>query len=141
MASNAMNTTNTSNAHQAILDSICCPITGQPMKDPVQGNDGHTYERSAITKWLTEKKALSPMTNQHMTVDHLKVNANIRYLCDQYHAGAFGTTNYKKNVIVKDTPEHKISCQVYRYPIEIEGCEKSNLHFKFNVDHVESRCR
>ena len=115
MASNA---TNTTIARQAILDSICCPITGQPMKDPVQGNDGHTYERSAITKWLTEKKALSPMTNQPMTVDNLKVNANIRYLCDQYHSGAFGTTNYKKNVIVKNTPEHQISCQAFRFPIE-----------------------
>ena len=137
MASNAMNTTNTSIARQAILDSICCPITGQPMKDPVQGNDGHTYERDAITKWLTEKKALSPMTNQPMTVDNLKVNANIRYLCDQYHSGAFGTTNYKKDVIVKNTPEHKISCQAFRYQMEIDGSSKSNLHFKFNVDGVE----
>lgn len=134
----AANATNTTIARQAILDSICCPITGQPMKDPVQGNDGHTYERSAITKWLTEKKALSPMTNQPMTVDNLKVNANIRYLCDQYHSGAFGTTNYKKDVIVKNTPEHKISCQAFRYQMEIDGIPKSNLHFKFNVDHVEN---
>ena len=134
----AANATNTTIARQAILDSICCPITGQPMKDPVQGNDGHTYERSAITKWLTEKKALSPMTNQPMTVDNLKVNANIRYLCDQYHSGAFGTTNYKKNVIVKNTPEHQISCQAFRYQMEIDGSPKSNLHFKFNVDHVEN---
>ena len=135
MASNA---TNTTIARQAILDSICCPITGQPMKDPVQGNDGHTYERSAITKWLTEKKALSPMTNQPMTVDNLKVNANIRYLCDQYHSGAFGISNYKKNVIVNDKPEHKISCQAFRFPIERRAPVKSNLHFKFNVDNVEN---
>ena len=36
----------------AIIDSITCPITAVPMTDPVQGNDGHTYERSAILEWL-----------------------------------------------------------------------------------------
>lgn len=124
MASNATNTTN-SPAHQAILDSICCPITGQPMSDPVQGNDGHTYERSAITKWLTEKKELSPMTNQSMTVSNLKVNSNIRYLCDQYHSGAFGITNYKKNILVASNPEYEIACQSYCFP--------NDIHFKFFI--------
>ena len=76
-------------ATQAILDSITCPITSMPMIDPVQGNDGHTYERAAIEKWLTEKKELSPMTNQTMKLSDLKVNAGIRYLCDEYHKGKF----------------------------------------------------
>ena len=39
----------------AIIDSISCPITQDVMRDPVQGNDGQTYERSAIVKWLNEK--------------------------------------------------------------------------------------
>jgi hypothetical protein len=29
----------------SLLDRILCPITGQPMKDPVVAADGHTYER------------------------------------------------------------------------------------------------
>ena len=32
----------------AIIETITCPITHCIMKDPVQGSDGHTYERSAI---------------------------------------------------------------------------------------------
>ena len=36
----------------AIIDSITCPITQDIMTDPVQGNDGQTYERSAIEEWL-----------------------------------------------------------------------------------------
>ena len=36
-----------------IRDSITCPITSDIMKDPVQGNDGHTYERAAILQALS----------------------------------------------------------------------------------------
>jgi len=70
-----------------IIESITCPINGTIMKDPVQGNDGQTYERSAITLWLTNHKSESPITKQYMTVNDLKVNAAIRFLCDKYHAG------------------------------------------------------
>jgi len=38
-----------------------CPITGQPMKDPVVAADGHTYERIAIARWL-ETSDKSPLT-------------------------------------------------------------------------------
>ena len=33
----------------AIVESITCPITGDVMMDPVQGNDGQTYERSSYS--------------------------------------------------------------------------------------------
>lgn len=72
---------------QAIIDSITCPITATIMKDPVQGNDGQTYERSAITEWLTNHQSCSPITKEYMTVADLKVNSSIRFLCDKYHSG------------------------------------------------------
>ena len=65
----------------AIIDSITCPITGDVMSDPVQGNDGQSYERSAIIQALNIKQE-SPITRQHMNVSDLKVNASIRFLCD-----------------------------------------------------------
>mgnify|MGYP003705996713 CR=1 FL=1 len=70
-----------------IIESITCPINGTVMVDPVQGNDGQTYERSAIVKWLTEHKQESPITKEPMTINDIKVNASIRFLCDKYHAG------------------------------------------------------
>tara|TARA_Y100000389_G_scaffold136173_1_gene133711 strand:- start:430 stop:573 length:144 start_codon:yes stop_codon:yes gene_type:complete len=33
---------------KAIEESITCPITQLPMKNPVTGSDGQTYEREAI---------------------------------------------------------------------------------------------
>lgn len=69
----------------AIIETITCPITHCVMKDPVQGSDGYTYERSAIISALTYKSE-SPMTRQPMTVNDLKVNVALRFLCDNYNA-------------------------------------------------------
>lgn len=69
----------------AIIETITCPITQCVMKDPVQGSDGYTYERSAIISALTYKRE-SPMTRQPMTVNDLKVNVALRFLCDNYNA-------------------------------------------------------
>ena len=41
------------------------------MIDPVQGNDGHTYEREAIENWLSRNKT-SPQTREFMDFCHLK---------------------------------------------------------------------
>jgi U-box domain/C2 domain len=38
-----------------------CPITGEPMRDPVVAADGHTYERKAIARWFQESNK-SPLT-------------------------------------------------------------------------------
>lgn len=82
----SMTTANTTNVFsEEVIQSLTCSITGEVMKDPVQGNDGHTYERSAIVEWLT-KHQTSPNTREPMTINNLKVNTNIRYLCDKYHA-------------------------------------------------------
>ena len=42
--------------NDAIIQTITCPITCCAMKDPVQGNDGNTYERSAIVAALAIKQ-------------------------------------------------------------------------------------
>jgi hypothetical protein len=34
------------------LDELTCPITLKAFQDPVFAEDGHTYERSAITEWI-----------------------------------------------------------------------------------------
>ena len=69
-----------------IESTLMCPITNDIMREPVQGSDGQTYERSAIIRWLNQKQT-SPLTNLPMHISDLKVNAAIKYLVDQYHAG------------------------------------------------------
>ena len=43
--------------------SFVCPLTLEPMTDPVTAADGHSYECEAITKWLRESN-LSPLTGE-----------------------------------------------------------------------------
>jgi Mg-chelatase subunit ChlD len=90
----------------AIIDSITCPITCDVMTDPVQGNDGQTYELNAIIHALNIKKE-SPITRQPMDVSDLKVNSAIRFLCDKYHQGVFGsvTINRDKPKVSSDSIE------------------------------------
>ena len=61
---------------ETIIQSITCPITADIMRDPVQGNDGQTYEREAIVQALNIKSE-SPITRAPMTVRDLQVNAAI----------------------------------------------------------------
>ena len=88
--------TSTSMDLTSIIEAITCPITADIMTDPVQGIDGQTYERSAIIQALNNKLE-SPITRCHMTINDLKVNASIRFLCDKYHSGAFGNNNTTTN--------------------------------------------
>jgi hypothetical protein len=50
-----------------------CPITGFPMLEPVVAADGHTYEKSAIARWLKTSDK-SPMTGQALVHKELVPN-------------------------------------------------------------------
>jgi hypothetical protein len=47
---------------------LCCPITKVLLKHPVKGTDGHTYEKTALRRWL-RMKGTSPLTRQPMTFE------------------------------------------------------------------------
>lgn len=50
-----------------------CPITQEPMRDPVVAADGHTYERSAIVRWL-QTSDKSPLTGSILPHKNLVSN-------------------------------------------------------------------
>ncbi len=109
----------------AIIDSISCPITGDVMTDPVQGNDGQTYERTAIIQALNIKQE-SPITREPMNVSDLKVNASIRFLCDKYHQGAFGSATIDRRKFKVSNDSIKLEDSVYKY--------NNKLMMTFNVN-------
>ena len=87
--------------NDAIIQTITCPITCCVMKDPVQGNDGNTYERSAIISALAIKQE-SPITREPMRTSDLKVNVALRFLCDKYHqALTSATTQSSQDILSK----------------------------------------
>ena len=48
-----------------IRDEFLCPITYELMREPVVAMDGHTYEKSAIEKWLKSNQT-SPRSGEPM---------------------------------------------------------------------------
>jgi hypothetical protein len=64
------------------IESLNCPITLQPMTEPVLAPDGHTYERNAIEGWLRQN-GTSPQTRQPMRIEDLVPNRIVRAIIDQ----------------------------------------------------------
>ena len=61
------------------MAAAICPITQEVMEDPVVCADGHSYERSAIEKWL-QTKSTSPSTNAPLLHKNLVPNHALRNL-------------------------------------------------------------
>ena len=64
-----------------VPDEFYSPITGELMNDPVSEPEGHTYERSAITKWLS-KNNTSPLTRNELAINMLKPNISLKKSID-----------------------------------------------------------
>ena len=64
-----------------------CPITQEVMEDPVVCADGHSYERSAIEKWLQTSNT-SPLTGavleSTLLIPCVIVRSQIQDLLERY---------------------------------------------------------
>ena len=67
-----------------VPNPFLCPITLDLMKDPVVAMDGHTYERSSITKWFASH-GTSPKTNEELTRKKLVPNHALRAMIIEWH--------------------------------------------------------
>ena len=68
-----------------ISELVVCPITHEPMVDPVSAADGQTYERAAIEQWLAEERErgavpISPLTGEPLKDTTLRPNFLAREL-------------------------------------------------------------
>ena len=71
------------NNNQNIDYNFICSITHEIMTDPVITSDGHTYERSAIEKWLNYNNH-SPMTREIITKDSIVPNIALRDIINKH---------------------------------------------------------
>jgi hypothetical protein len=63
-------------------DDLICPITLELFRDPVIAEDGHVYEREAITRWILEH-GTSPLTREPLQVNNLQSDHHLRRLAAQ----------------------------------------------------------
>ena len=71
------------NTETLIPNEYLCPITLSLMKDPVLAADGHSYERTAISKWL-QKHDTSPKNGNKLEHLNLTPNHAIRSLIEEF---------------------------------------------------------
>ncbi len=109
---------------RAIEESITCPITQIPMKNPVTGSDGQTYEREAIERWLRQHRT-SPHDRSTMNIESLKLNIALKFLCDKYHQETQGC---------KEKVETKTGTYNILLDHNLTKNEKNNLMLSFNVN-------
>jgi len=64
-----------------LRDEFCCPITRSLMSDPVLAGDGHTYDRTAIERWLRSHKT-SPKNNDPLPHQMVVPNHNLKRLLE-----------------------------------------------------------
>ncbi|KAI8006440.1 U-box domain-containing protein 43 [Camellia lanceoleosa] len=65
------------------LQSFYCPITGDIMVDPVETSYGHTFERSAIQKWLADCN-LCPITKSPLNASLLRTNKTLQKSIEEW---------------------------------------------------------
>ena len=70
----------------ALMGDLRCPITLEVMRDPVIAGDGHSYERSAIERWLSGHRT-SPLTGPVRESNELLPNHRLRALIQDLGEG------------------------------------------------------
>ncbi|CAM4820015.1 unnamed protein product [Rotaria magnacalcarata] len=72
---------------------LVCPITFSLFRDPVIAEDGHTYERESIIKWI-KHDSTSPLTREQISIAGLRPNHTVRNLVSEFRK-SLSTRNYK----------------------------------------------
>lgn len=76
---------------EPIYDAFLCPLTKQVMQDPVTLENGQTFEREAIEKWLREckesgRKPICPRTLRELRSTELSPSIALRHTIEEWSA-------------------------------------------------------
>jgi len=99
-----------------IMD-LCCPIGLEIMRNPVTLEDGTTYEKDFILKWL-KKSNKSPLTGSELKNKNFYENITLRTFIDQ---------------IVEKYPELEEQRYSNKYEDNMEIVNEAILNKKFNI--------
>ncbi|XP_023754069.1 U-box domain-containing protein 44 [Lactuca sativa] len=116
------------------LQSFYCPITREVMVDPVETSSGHTFERSAIEKWLSDGSTSCPLTMIPLDNLTLRPNRTLKQSIEEWKdRNTMITIASIKSKLVKPLSENKeeevISCLE-----QIQNlCEEREIHREWIV--------
>lgn len=111
-------------ADSTFSDAMICPITMEVMTDPVIDNEGVSYERQAITDWLS-KNDTSPVTRQPLTVEQLKPNHALRNIIENHKQAKATESNEEahasSSAAAAASSESDVKLQVRMTPPDASG--------------------
>ncbi|XP_027163774.1 U-box domain-containing protein 44-like [Coffea eugenioides] len=116
------------------LEAFCCPITKEVMKDPVETPSGHTFERSAIEKWLAEKN-FCPLTSTPLDTSMLRPNKTLRQSIEEWRdRNTMITIASMKSRLSSEEEGEVLDCLQELKDL----CEKREIHREWVVleDHI-----
>ena len=67
-----------------IPSNFVCPITQEIMKDPVSDNEGISYEKEYIEKWLSRNRT-SPISRRPLHIGDLRPNIALKNLISAFN--------------------------------------------------------
>jgi Mg-chelatase subunit ChlD len=119
-----------------VPQSFKCPITHEIMKDPVMCDDGHTYERTAIARWL-ETHSTSPMTNIRIS-HNLVSNHSLRNSIEEF-LGTSTQPSIHTEEITYIKPNLKVLKSNNTLQVKCEDVQcRSPVDFVFAIDNSAS---
>jgi len=137
----ALSSTNDDEEPEALPNMPACPITGFPMVDPVVAADGHTYERSAIARWLTTSNK-SPMTGSILPHKELVTNYGLLSSIREAAAAARAVTPAAAAAasLVKTPSDYSLLSRMADIPRKIEVDESASVTPSglFSLDGLET---
>ncbi|EQC28366.1 hypothetical protein SDRG_13913 [Saprolegnia diclina VS20] len=87
------------------LTSFVCPISRDVMRDPVLAVDGHSYERSEITRWF-QQRLTSPVTNQRVASAAVVPNHTLKQAIQEARSQS-GTTRQASTSLPRSSTRHE----------------------------------
>ncbi|OIT21330.1 PREDICTED: U-box domain-containing protein 44-like [Nicotiana attenuata] len=106
------------------LLSFYCPITREVMTDPVETPSGHTFERSAIDKWLAEGN-LCPMTSTPLNNTMLRPNKTLRQSIEEWKDRNTMITIASMKLKISSTEEEEVLNHLEQLR---DLCEQREIH-------------
>lgn len=115
------------------LLSFYCPITQEVMVDPVETSSGHTFERSAIEKWLKDGSDKCPLTMIPLDNLTLRPNKTLRQSIEEWKDRntmiTIASMKSKLSSPLSESEEEVVSCLK-----ELQSlCEQRDIHKEWIV--------
>ena len=116
---------------EIIPPEFCCPITGDIMVDPVISPDGFSYEKDAITRWLSEPNNVDPLTRNPYIISQYSSNRALKESIERFKS------NLSANVQLVNLSTHRSNENSFSESI-VSSFTNDNVNLRLKLIKIDS---